>query len=237
MVSAYQRVYSILKRKLMDNEIKLGELLPAEPALCNMFGVSRTTVRKAIEMLVMEGFVRVQQGRGTVVIANKRTRQHLNLVTSLVDTFTEQGMIVTYAHIDCHVEEADHELAKELQILEGSSVAVLDRVLLADNVPTCILKNSIAYNRVPGIEKRLDKFHEFYSFLEEYYGIYIDSAVDCIVARNASLEQAKILGVAEGAAVLVADRITSYNNKPVSKDFSIMRGDRYELFVASHGRK
>ena len=59
---AYQRVYKQILQALKDNTYPIGSLLPAEPELEKIYGVSRTTVRRAIAQLAEEGYVKVKQG-------------------------------------------------------------------------------------------------------------------------------------------------------------------------------
>ena len=63
----YHQVYVTLRTWVRDGTYKPGEQIPTEPQLCEMFGVSRITVRKAIDNLAKEGWLLRQQGRGTFV--------------------------------------------------------------------------------------------------------------------------------------------------------------------------
>ena len=75
--------------------------MPTEPDLLKMFTVSRTTVRKAMELLEQGGFVKIQQGRGTDVLDYKAT-QKLNVVSSFTETLELKGYKVQSKsmHID-----------------------------------------------------------------------------------------------------------------------------------------
>ena len=76
----------------------MGDYLPPEPELQKTFQVSRTTVRKAVEMLAQQGFVYIRQGRGTQILDFKAT-QKLGFVTSFSETLREKGFTVTQADI------------------------------------------------------------------------------------------------------------------------------------------
>ena len=94
----YQWVYNSLKNRIEMEDFKVGDFLPPEPELQRMFNVSRTTVRKAVEMLAQYGFVYIRQGRGTQILDFKAT-QKLGFVTSFSETLREQGFTVTQAGI------------------------------------------------------------------------------------------------------------------------------------------
>ena len=80
--AAYLQVYNALRRKITSGEFAIGSLLPAEPSLEKMFRVSRITVRRAIDILSQEGYVKAQRGIGTVVLDYQVT-QNLNRITSM----------------------------------------------------------------------------------------------------------------------------------------------------------
>uniref|UniRef100_A0A7V3YM55 GntR family transcriptional regulator n=1 Tax=Candidatus Caldatribacterium californiense TaxID=1454726 RepID=A0A7V3YM55_9BACT len=83
-VPLYQQVYEILRTAILKGEWKQGDLIPPEPELMRMLGVSRTTVRQAVDLLCREGFLEKKQGRGTFV----RTPS-LEIDTHKIRSFTE----------------------------------------------------------------------------------------------------------------------------------------------------
>ena len=105
---SYKKVYSQMKDLITNETYPIGSLVPREPDLCNLFSVSRTTLRKAMELLEDEGFVYIQQGRGTEVLDFKAT-QKLNHVTSFSETLEAKGFSVESKsmHIDVIVPPAN----------------------------------------------------------------------------------------------------------------------------------
>ena len=92
-IPRYQWVYNSLKSRIEVEDFKVGDFLPPEPELQRLFNVSRTTVRRAVEMLAQQGFVYIRQGRGTEMLDFKAT-QKLRYVTSFSETLREQGFAV-----------------------------------------------------------------------------------------------------------------------------------------------
>ncbi len=90
----YQQLFIILKQKIVNGSIPVGSKLPGEDEIEAFYNVSRTTVRQAIEILVKEGFVNKQQGKGTFVIANKpksiQTIQGLKSIAFLLPDLLQQ---------------------------------------------------------------------------------------------------------------------------------------------------
>lgn len=92
-IPAYKEVYSKLKEELKEGIYPAGSLLPTESELEKIFHVSRTTIRKAISILSLEGYVKTKQGYGTEVL-NIFTVQKLNQITSITETLRQKGYTV-----------------------------------------------------------------------------------------------------------------------------------------------
>ena len=88
-IPAYKEVYSKLKEELKEGIYPAGSLLPTESELEKIFHVSRTTIRKAISILSLEGYVKTKQGYGTEVL-NIFTVQKLNQITSITETLRQK---------------------------------------------------------------------------------------------------------------------------------------------------
>lgn len=86
----YLQITEILKQKILHGEIVPGDNLPAEPELCDLFGVARGTIRQALSKLENEGFVRREQGRGTFVVWGARRSMTQQLVGNQI------GFVVPY---------------------------------------------------------------------------------------------------------------------------------------------
>lgn len=131
---AYVRVYNTLRARIMESEYAIGEHLPSEPELEKQFLVSRTTVRKAMEMLSHEGLVEARQGRGTVVL-NYTTTQNINQVSSLSETLERRGHQVYTKNMHIDMIPASARIARELEIPQGTPVVRIQRLQMADDQP------------------------------------------------------------------------------------------------------
>ncbi len=232
---AYVRVYNVLKREILDEEYTINELLPSEPMLEKRFGVSRTTVRRAVEMLAREGLVQVQQGRGTHILDYK-AKQNLNVVTSTSETLRKFGYNVKTRNMYIDTVAASARIASELNIAEGDEIMRIQRIQLADDYPIAIMRNFLPKDLVPGIKNYQNEFSSLYEFLEEFYNISIDRATDKISAKNADFTEAEMLDIPIGTAVLYMRRVCYAQNKPVCCDRITILGDKYELEIHMLGR-
>ena len=234
-VQAYMRVYNVLKKQILEGVYPIGSLLPIESELERMFDVSRTTVRKAVEILCREGFLETRQGRGTEVL-DYRTSQNLNVVTSTSETLERRGYKVVTRDMYIDRVTAHGRLAQDLGVSDGDEVVRVQRIQTADDVPIAIMKNYLKASLVPGIETHSNKFTRLYDFLQDFYGVVIDAAQDRITAKNASFEEAQMLGVPVGTALVYLSRVCFQNGSPVDVDHVSLVGGRYEFEVFMNGR-
>lgn len=232
---AYIRVYNALRSKILDGEYAIGDLLPPEPELEKLFLVSRTTVRKAVEMLSHEGLVAAKQGRGTTVL-DYHTTQNINQVSSLSETLEQQGVKVYCKNMFISTIAATARVAQELQVEPGSPVIQIQRVQIADGKPIAIFKNYLIPEMVPDIQNHAGKFAHLYDFLEEHYGLLIDAARDRISARCATFEEAAMLDVPVGSALIYLVRICYSGGRVVGSDHCRILGSRYEFEIYMNGR-
>ena len=233
---AYLRVYNTLRSRIIEGDYAIGELLPAEPELERQFMVSRTTVRRAVEMLSREGLVEARQGKGTTVI-NHTTIQNINTVTSVSETLRHRGCVVETQDVRIDTLPANARVAAELQIPQGQPVVCIQRLKLADGCPVAYLKNYLLPQLVPNIEQHAGRLDSLYLFLEEYYGLSIDAARDRISARAATESDAALLRVPAGTALIYLTRICYSGGRVVGADHCRIVGSKYEFEVYMTGRQ
>ncbi|MCT4687923.1 GntR family transcriptional regulator [Vallitalea sp.] len=234
-VPAYMNVYALLKKKINNGAYEVGEFLPAEKELEKEYDVSRTTIRRAIELLAREGFVLVQQGRGTEVL-DVNFNQYLNGVTSISETLRKQGCLVRPRNVCIDVVVPSSRVAKALGVKNTEEVIRIQRIQLADDIPIAIMENYISKHLVPNIEKESSRIISLYKFLESEYGIVLESAVDKIFAKNANFMESEILQIPYERALICMKRTTYCKNKPITYDYLKIRADKYQLEVNTTGR-
>ena len=224
---AYVKVYSRLKNEINKGTYPVGGFLPKECELEKIYQVSRTTVRNAVKMLVQEGLVEVRQGSGTRVL-NHKAIQNYNKVTSVTESLMKKGYRVTTSDMMIDIISADKQLADELEIPEGTSVARIQRLQLADEEPVTLMENYI--------EAYENQFVALYQFLEEKFGLQIDETRDRISAKSATFMEAQVLKTEPKDALLVVHRVTYWQNRPVSIDHVRIIGSKYEVEISGKGR-
>ncbi len=228
---AYENVYKSLKKAITTGIYPKQSPIPPEPQLCKMYGVSRTTIRKAVEILTSEGYVKPQRGIGTIVL-NERVAQDVNKLHSLTETLKSKGYEVSLRKYYLTVTECDKQIAEKLKINIGDKIVHISRVTCASDKPIAIIHNYIPYIYVQGIEKSQKRYISLYKMLEEEYGLLIRKTNDKIFAKNASENEAKLLDVKKGDALIVVDRVCINGENTVCYDIVTARSDMYEYQVS-----
>ena len=234
--TAYKMVYSILKQEIREGKYEAGKLLPPEHFLESRFEVSRTTVRRALELLARDGYVDAQQGRGTAVL-DFSTVQRLNALTSITETLKSKGYEVKTKGMHIDLVEASVKVANALMVKEGERVVRIQRVQCANDQPVAIMTNYLLEELVPGIETHNGRFTSLYEFLENNYHFVLTNAIEHLSASVADFSEAQILGVQVGWPLLISDRVTFSDNKPVEYSHTRILGDKYKYAIHLEGRQ
>ncbi len=233
--TSYLRVYNQLKEQIHNGEYPIGSFLLPESALEQEFQVSRITIRKAIEMLAADGYVRKQSGVGTIVL-NYRVTQNLNTLTSLTETLTQRGYDVTVTEISITVEPATQDMVRILGVRKNEKLAHVRRLVHVSGEPLGIIENYIPYHLVEGIEKDME-FKSLYRHLENRYKLHIEMSQDHIMAQNATREEAEVLQVPEGFALICVNRLCLNSGKAVIYDTLRLRHDKYGYDITLYNKE
>lgn len=200
--------------------------LPSERDLMQTFGVSRMTIRRAIEQLGRQGIVYQVQGSGTFVTDPEVVTKTLRL-TSFTEDMERRGLTPSSSTLSSSVEPASGEVARRLHLEPGTEVLRLERLRLADGEPMAL---ETCY--VPPIGIGWTEFEPAGSLYAQMkaHGINVDRAAQTIEAVNLDRDQAHRLDQPVGAAAFRVTRV-SYRETgvPVELAATLYRGDRYDF--------
>jgi len=226
----YHQLYEILRSNIVDGTWQPGDLLPAESELIEQYGVSRITVRQALDALVKDGLIYRQRGRGTFV-AHPSVEQGLSRIISFTEDMRQRHFTPGTKILSAELVPAPKEIAGKLQIKPGDELARLERLRLADGEPLSIEESYLVHRLCPDI---LDGDYAQTSLreaLEQNYGIRLVRAKQTIKAILAPAQIAKKLSTPSKSALLFIERVShSDQGTPVEFLRLYHRGDRYTLY-------
>ncbi len=235
----YHQLKQVLQNEIEHGLYKPGDRLPSEPELVRQYGVSRITVRQALDGLEAEGRVVRRHGKGTYV-TEPRIEQPLIRLTDFVEDMQQAGQHPS-SHVLAYEHEAAHPaIASALNIASGTEVVRMDRLRLANGRPIAIDTTWLPL-RFGALLAGLDLTKEtIYHILETRYAIPILSGTFSISAAPATPQQAKHLEIDPGSALLLIQRISyTTGNEPVYIQDRYYRPDRvhYRVMLEQQGDK
>jgi GntR family transcriptional regulator len=215
---------------LVESELDADQAIPSERELATRFGLSRMTVRQAVDHLVSEGRLYRVQGKGTFV-ARPKIEMPLRLA-SFTEDMRARGLEPGSRDLDRRTDAASAHLARALQIAPGDPVHVIERLRTADGIPMAVERSHIPEAVAPGLADASLAGRSLYDVLASRYGVLLDRGDQTIEAGIADPTDAALLDLPGGSAVLLLQRRSFAGERPVEFAVSTYRADRYQLHVA-----
>ena len=228
-VPLYQQVYEILHEQILQSELKPGDMFPPESELIRMYDVSRITIRTVLDMLVKEGLIYRERGRGTFV-AHPRLEHGLSRIVNFTEDMLQRGFKPSSKVLFTGLIAADKHLAEKLQTEIREELTRLDRLRLANNEPMCLEKSHFIHRYVPGILNHDFELTSLRMIKERDYGLKWLRATQVIRAIGAPPNIAEPLAVKDGSPLLYIERV-SYSQQDIPIEYlqAYYRADRYTL--------
>ncbi len=223
----YAVIEEEIRQKIGSGEIRPGEPLPPELRLCRDFGVSRHTLRRALESLQRDGLITRHPGRGTFITRPPLVTQPLGGFYSFVGSLTQQGLAPRSITLERAVVPASKQSQEKLAIGPNEQVIRLIRKRLADETPLALEIAEIPYRLFPSLATLDLGDRSLYEALEQESGLLITGAAETIRPVVLSKEEAALLEVPSGSAAFHVERLTSAREQRVEWRRSLIRGDRY----------
>ncbi len=223
------RVLDLIER------LGVGNAIPSERQLCVDLGVSRLTVRAALDELVREGYLVRRRGSGTFV-SQPKIAQELTM-TSFSEDMRRRGMRPGSRTLSLTTTMAGARLGRCLKVSPSERIVVAKRLRLADGEPMAIETLHVRESLVPGLTPQALDEAGFYQLLETRYGITIASGIQTIEPTVTNEDESAHLDVPVHSPAFLFER-TSFSDKGVLVEFvqSLYRGDRYRLVTELNRR-
>ena len=228
-IPLYFQIAESLKQQIEDGRLRPGDRLDNELDLTQRLGVSRPTVRQAVQRLVEQGLVVRRRGVGTVVQPPRVLRSVA--LTGLYDDLRASHRRPETTVLDVAETDADAEIATLLAIPEGSRVLSMERLRSADGTPIAVLRNYLSAGLLAGRPTDELAKNGLYGLLRDQ-GIAPHAGEQVIGARRATAREAKLLQAARDATVLTMRRTTfDHLGKPVEYGTHTYLADRYSFHM------
>ena len=222
-------VYLALRDQIMSGRLSDGENLPTEQRLAEIHGVSRVTVRKALDVLADAGLIKRRAGSGTTVCApveHQRTAMNFN---TLMPQLVEMGNKTTARLLSFSYEASPDYVTRAMGWETAQTVQVATRVRLVDDTAFSHLTTYVPAHIAENYSENDLATQPLFSLLERS-GVKIIDAHQTVSATLAGPEVASALGVAVGSALLSLDRVVrDVDGKGVEYLSALYRPDMFRL--------
>ncbi|MEV4641355.1 GntR family transcriptional regulator [Actinoplanes sp. NPDC049548] len=219
-----RRVADVLRHQVLAGAFPGGQL-PGEAHLCHDFAVSRNTVREALGLLAAEGLVERLPGVGTTVVTAKYAHG-LHRLAGLAETLHEHGEVTNEVRT-LTVVRPPAMVAQRLQLPEDEPVVYLERVRRIDGVPVSLDLTYLPHDIGAPLMAEDLAHRDVFALIEQLTGRPLGTADISVEAVNADPHSAALLAVADGAALLMVERLSHLDDgRPVDLEWIRFRGDR-----------
>lgn len=215
-----------------------NDKLFSERELTQVYGVSRITVRLALQELEKRGLVYKKHGKGTYVSEIADAAVDLSLAYSFTEQMRRIGKKPQTKILSFETLQATEHIAKQLQLDMGVDVFAIERLRSADGLPMMLERTYVPVELFPHLTKERLEEMPLYEIFSEDYDQVIRIAEEEFYASIALENEVKILGIPDSSPVLHLIRKT-YNdkNRMIEFTFSIARADQFRYKISHQKRK
>ena len=235
----YLQLETELKQAILDGKYGVGERIPTEQELCQSFGMSRITVRRAVQDLVEEGLLSKVQGRGTFVAVPK------HVLGSSESSDRGFGRLEPGDHgihrvvLEKSTERADKDLAAILGIQQGEEVFFIRRLIIEEDYPMAIDNLFVSSAMFPDLPDFLLDDVSFYRLIDEHYRYEFGDESLTLDASTARGDEGQLLQYPTGSPLFILRKsMACADGRILHYSKSIIRADRvsYHFDVNRDGR-
>ena len=224
----YYQIREHIREKITGGEYPPNSMIPSEAELCEIYNVSRVTVRRAVLDLVQEGLLTRGKGKGTFVSEN----YGLTTVNGL-QSFTQEllglNMRPSAKLLSCKIHKAEPSLRQKLSLEEGESVITISRLRLTNNEPCMVEVMNFPYKLVPGLEEK-DLNQSIYHLLKDNYQCEVIYARDIMEPIIIGEYESKLLELTMPSAGMRTYRVgRDAANNPIEYSIHIIPGKKCTL--------
>ncbi|WP_123055064.1 GntR family transcriptional regulator [Clostridium sp. JN-1] len=228
----HYQIKEILQEMIENEELKPGEAVPTERELCEIQGVSRMTVNKAIMSLVNEGLLYREQGRGTFVSKPKQNQQ-IPALKGFTEEMREKGLNTKTKILYFSIKEVTKQIKAVLCMPENENKVIeVYRLRKSEGEPVAIETVWIPYNLCSDMTQDMIEGKSLYGIFREKYGYYPKEAKQIIEPIMLNEYEGGLLNQQNNSLALMFRRTTYLENEvPIEYTKAIYRSDIYKYEI------
>jgi GntR family transcriptional regulator len=232
-VPRYYQLANILREHITEGKYAANQSIPSERQLEELYSVSRPTIRQAIDLLIRQGFLYREHGRGTFVSPQK-LQKGISELTSFSEDMQQRGLKPGQRILEIGSVKPPEKVRAHLELpADSEQVLCIERLRLGDDVPMGL--QTSYYNLPEGMtitRADLEANGSVYAILQEKFHIIPTEADETLEVTVATPQEAALLQVAPGSPLLLSERTMYSQSRRVIEFVKILyRGDRYRYFA------
>jgi GntR family transcriptional regulator len=229
----YYQLANILRDQISNGELGAHQSIPSERQLETIYSVSRTTIRQAIDLLVRQGFLYREHGRGTFVSPQK-LQKGISELTSFSEDMKQRGFVPGQKILEIGFVEPGEKIRQHLELSEEvERVLRIERLRLGDGTPMGIQTSFLNLPEGQTITRQeLEAGGSIYKLVQEKFHLIPTEADETLEVTLATPREASLLQMEAGSPLLLSERTTYSQYRRVFEFVKILyRGDRYRYIA------
>ena len=231
--SVTQQIIEYIKENIQNGSWKVGEKIPSEPSLVEELGVSRASLRVAIQQYVALGVLRSEQGKGTFITKKSFSRPYSQKALSFTEICSANHMKASAKLLRREVlTNPEPELLRKLELPEGSQVLLIERLRFADEIPIVIERDCFSMEYDFLLDADLEN-NSMYQIIQENKTVELRPVVGqrFVTIAKADAQIAKYLKIRESTPVLQYIGLCweMISDRPAHTSFQIGYGEQMEF--------
>lgn len=227
----YDQLVDLLKEKI-ETELEPNTKLESERELSNRYGLSRTTVRLALQELEKMGYIYRRHGKGTYVSDLSKKAKNITSAYSFTEQMKALGKQPKTVILEFETIEANKYFASKLQVSIGEPLYKMKRLRLADDEPMMLERTYLPVKKFWNLSQKLLETKPLYDLFSQDFQQVVHIAEEEFYASIVRNKDMSYLEIAEGSAVLNLVRTTyNINNEVIEYTLSVARADQFHYQV------
>lgn len=229
----FRQIEEHILKGIQNGDMEPGDRIPSQNKLARECQVSRATVQRALEHLIMEDVLYSQPGKG-IYVASPPERQRLPVLQSFSQSFRAMGHRVRADLLLSETITVSPYVARSLALADGEDVIRVKRLQHVDDQPMMLETVYLAADRFQAVMERDLRHESLLQIVQEVGGVRIGGSSVAIEAGVANWEEARILNVQGGNPLLTVEEIDyDTDEQPIRFSRNKFRGDQFRAVAST----